>query len=441
MAKKYNVAELKELYIGKSFNHLTVIDVIENNSHVKLVCKCVCGKIKQITPGYVLHNKTISCGCIKSELAIRRSEHLKAFWAAHPELAAERGKKVSKWYTDNPDLAREKFDRQSQFYKDHPEFIENRASKYSQWCKDNPDEVAKKAAKYSEWAKSNPDKIADIAAQNRQWRQDNQDKVSEISQKISSWYADNPELSAAHTEHTRQGLFKFHKAKRASCDYSKLLEVLRPDQHDSLLRGEIKSGDFIFTKCPRCNEYGRHLLNKVYRLSIGDFTKHVPPLCADCTDHICCSSYEYEIESFISTFYSGECIRNTRDIISPLELDLYYPEKKIAIEFNGDYWHSDEFKSDSYHYDKFKKCYDLDIVLVSIFESRWFSTHNEIKNYLIDLFSDTRNKLSFHLNEYMNNNYPLPMPNSYNIGDVIADSYKRDGKGFAIHTCGFSKLI
>lgn len=28
--------------------------------------------------------------------------------------------------------------------------------------------------------------------------------------------------------------------------------------------------------------------------------------------------------------------------IQPLELDVYFPELKIAIEFNGDHWHSDK---------------------------------------------------------------------------------------------------
>lgn len=35
-------------------------------------------------------------------------------------------------------------------------------------------------------------------------------------------------------------------------------------------------------------------------------------------------------------------VRNTRQIIPPLELDIYIPDLHVGIEFNGEYWHSDE---------------------------------------------------------------------------------------------------
>lgn len=47
---------------------------------------------------------------------------------------------------------------------------------------------------------------------------------------------------------------------------------------------------------------------------------------------------------------------NVKSII-PGELDIYVPEKKIAIEINGVYWHSDKFmKNDRYHYEKASAC-------------------------------------------------------------------------------------
>ena len=54
-----------------------------------------------------------------------------------------------------------------------------------------------------------------------------------------------------------------------------------------------------------------------------------------------------------------------------MELDIYIPEKKIAIEFNGVYWHSSEFKSPKYHFNKFKKCLDAGIQLITIWEDQW----------------------------------------------------------------------
>ena len=80
---------------------------------------------------------------------------------------------------------------------------------------------------------------------------------------------------------------------------------------------------------------------------------------------------------------------------------------KIAIEFNGDYWHDENHKSNDYHYNKFNLCMEKNILLVSIFESEWNSRKDEIKKYLLDLFSYRENSLSFNAEHtMMNNNYP-----------------------------------
>ena len=64
------------------------------------------------------------------------------------------------------------------------------------------------------------------------------------------------------------------------------------------------------------------------------------------------SFYEKEIINFIKSIYDGEIIENNRHIISPMELDIYIPQKNLAIEFNGLYWHSELFRDKNYHFDK-----------------------------------------------------------------------------------------
>jgi very-short-patch-repair endonuclease len=65
---------------------------------------------------------------------------------------------------------------------------------------------------------------------------------------------------------------------------------------------------------------------------------------------------------------NDQIIENSRKIIQPYELDIYIPKKKIAIEFNGLYWHSSERKEKDYHYQKYKKCKEKGIKLIQIFE-------------------------------------------------------------------------
>ena len=67
--------------------------------------------------------------------------------------------------------------------------------------------------------------------------------------------------------------------------------------------------------------------------------------------------------------------------------------KKIAIEFNGDYWHDENHKPRDYHYNKFNLCREKNILLVSIFESEWNNRKDDIKQYLLDLFSCRENSL------------------------------------------------
>ena len=84
------------------------------------------------------------------------------------------------------------------------------------------------------------------------------------------------------------------------------------------------------------------------------------------------SRYEKEISDIV-----GKCIRNSRQIIPPQELDIYIPEKKLAIEFNGDYWHSTVFKDKYYHQQKTIACAKQGIQLIHIFEHEWLNPRKQ----------------------------------------------------------------
>lgn len=62
---------------------------------------------------------------------------------------------------------------------------------------------------------------------------------------------------------------------------------------------------------------------------------------------------------------------NDRTLIKPKELDIYFPKLKIAIEYNGIYWHNSLKKSPSYHLNKTKDCELLGIHLIHICEGDW----------------------------------------------------------------------
>lgn len=99
------------------------------------------------------------------------------------------------------------------------------------------------------------------------------------------------------------------------------------------------------------------------------------------------NTLETEFFKFISSLTNEEIVRNTRDIISPLELDVYIPTMNLAFEFNGDYWHSENFgRSKFYHIDKTKQCEKKGIRLIHIWEHEWLNDNEKIKIFIKSFF-------------------------------------------------------
>ena len=97
--------------------------------------------------------------------------------------------------------------------------------------------------------------------------------------------------------------------------------------------------------------------------------------CPSCSHSI--SQGELKIQEFIQQFDSVIC-RN-RTIITPYELDIVIPAKKVAIEYCGLRWHSEIAgrKDRRYHLNKLKATNAAGYRLVTIFEDEWIN-HSEI---------------------------------------------------------------
>lgn len=92
------------------------------------------------------------------------------------------------------------------------------------------------------------------------------------------------------------------------------------------------------------------------------------------------SLYQY-VRSILS--YNISIIRNDRNIISPLELDIYIPSKNIAIEFNGLYWHTEnQGKDRNYHKEKHDACRRKNIQLITIWEDEWDFKREIVKSMI-----------------------------------------------------------
>ena len=106
------------------------------------------------------------------------------------------------------------------------------------------------------------------------------------------------------------------------------------------------------------------------------------------------SRYEIEIHEWLKTIYTGKIQFNTRRIINPLELDFYIPEKNLAIEFNGDYWHSVNTGRDpNYHLNKTLLCQEKGIQLIHVFEYEWNSKKNILKSIISSALGIYENRI------------------------------------------------
>lgn len=104
------------------------------------------------------------------------------------------------------------------------------------------------------------------------------------------------------------------------------------------------------------------------------------------------SSGEKQLADFVTSL-GVKTEENSRSIIYPFELDIFSPDHKIAIEFNGLYWHSeDRGKDKNYHLNKTNMCEEKGIRLIQIFEDEWEFKENIVKSKLKDVFGIHDNK-------------------------------------------------
>lgn len=439
---KRSLDDLKNELVGKVYGLFTILDVVIDDNKVKCVCRCQCGNIRLIMPCIITKGRISSCGCVRQskEYRDKMSNKSKEWTNKHPEKVKEISSKIKQYYNDNPDKRvqvgintsnwaknnpdkiAEKAARFSEWCKANPDKLDARSIKYKEWCKQNPNSVQEIGNKISEWCKNNPDKVLARTEKIKQYYKDNPDAVTNITNKCKQWYNDNPDIVHEMVEKRLQTfqnnpdiqdtinkkrvqwykdnpdkvklisekISSTFKQKRINNDFSLLLNRVHPDYIQPLLNGDINSLSEILIKCPICGEYDKHSFHNIFRINSNDIKPNSHNLCHKCYANISQSSPELEIKDTINTMYNGRCIENSRSIIPPLELDLYYPEKNIAIEFNGNYWHDENHKPKDYHFNKFKLCKDKNIRLVSIYESDWFNKRDSIISLLKNIFIESK---------------------------------------------------
>ena len=147
-------------------------------------------------------------------------------------------------------------------------------------------------------------------------------------------------------------------------------------------KGELLPHKFL---CPDCNkEFESYIMN-------GNPPKC--PICEKSEIESGRSSYEEEINDFLKNLYI-DFETNNRSILDGMELDVYIPNHKLAIEFDGIYWHSENIltshrylknknlNSTNYHLYKTQECEKKGIRLIHIFENEWVYKKDKVKSLI-----------------------------------------------------------
>ncbi|MFW6281265.1 MAG: hypothetical protein ACOC1O_00510 [bacterium] len=119
----------------------------------------------------------------------------------------------------------------------------------------------------------------------------------------------------------------------------------------------------------------------------GTLNGHIPkcPVCFPKSSSVA----EKEIKDFILSL-NIKVIENDRAILNGKEIDIYLPDYKLAIEYDGLYWHSEKRGKDKYyHLEKTKEAKEKGIDLIHIFEDEWRDKKEIVKSIIKNKLNKT----------------------------------------------------
>jgi hypothetical protein len=148
---------------------------------------------------------------------------------------------------------------------------------------------------------------------------------------------------------------------------------------------EFTKGGLVKIHCKKCDSsssFSNSFLNNKLSIGLNPCFSCNPPLKSE-------SKGEIELYEFIREIYKGKIERNDRNILKGKELDIFLPEKNIAIEFNGIYYHSEIFKSKKEVLEKKNLCEKIGVNLITVWEDDWVYKKDIIKSRLNSLFGNS----------------------------------------------------
>lgn len=140
------------------------------------------------------------------------------------------------------------------------------------------------------------------------------------------------------------------------------------------------------------------------------------------------STPENELADFIHGL-GHDIVRNSRKVIPPMELDIIIPSLRIAFEFNGIFWHSEQAgKSVEYHQKKTFQTAQAGYRLFHVYESDWDLSRAQVQERVSRVLSkkDCPDLASAYPIEEYGGDYTLILRGSAIAGFRVKDGVARD---------------
>jgi len=155
-----------------------------------------------------------------------------------------------------------------------------------------------------------------------------------------------------------------------------------------LLDNYMNAISIIKVRCKKCNSK----FNTTYfNLSQGDGK------CPICYPRG--SREQREVLNFIRNLGILDILENDKTILEnkedkrkSKELDIYIPSLKVAIEYDGLYFHDEDHKDKNYHLSKTLECEKLGIRLIHIFEDEWNLKQEIVKSRLKQILNKSNSQ-------------------------------------------------
>lgn len=380
-----NTQSSDKIKVGDKFGKLVVLEIKKEGGFRswRCKCKCECGGIKETTTFYLLQGRTQSCGCLQKERTSNaRKKEIKTGtrFGRLIVLKEERLEKYSNIlsYRCKCDCGNECVVRAKLLKKGE-----------TQSCG-----CLRKEAIYEA-----QDKKASITDPKRGDRFGHLTVIEMVKRDSTAQHTRSVRCLCDCGKEVVIPKDQLTSNSRISCGCAKLENVLAQKKENRKYPSELReylyygidkdrfdnkdilSTDIVTFKCSKCGEPFELEMQSVCKVSKGELDRSF--LCSKCV--IGSSMQEDNVYNYILSLGIDEnnIIRHDRKFLgNKQEIDILIPSKKLAIEYNGAYWHTDDkrCRTSKYHYNKFNICENKGIRLLTIFDLDWNNKKDCVKD-------------------------------------------------------------